>query len=281
MEENYIERILRITQKAGQTALDHIREVSWDLKGDGSVITKADMMISAMIREGLSDLLAGDEHLLIEEEDPDVLDYLNQDVFNRHSLIWSVDPIDGTRIYSNKISHYAVSIGLLKDLKPWMGAVYFPALKELFYCDGNESFFMTDPFTPNEKKSQIVSIDQNITSQSIFLCNDALFKNYAWDYQDCHILISGCAVVDLCWPAIGRVCGSIFKSNLWDFAGAWPIFRSAGLELRTLDSGAVLDHLDESIFMKEQNSWKLKEYCIVSSANNYSVLKNKISPLPK
>ena len=72
------------------------------------------------------------------------------------SLIWAVDPIDGTRLYANRMPLFGISIGLIKDLKPWLGAVYFPMLKELFYCDGTEAYFVQDAFGAQELKTRIV-----------------------------------------------------------------------------------------------------------------------------
>ena len=68
-----------------------------------------------------------------------------------------MDPIDGTRLYANRMPTFGISLGLLKDLKPWLGVVYFPVLKELFYCDGKEAYFVQNAFSPNQRRIKIIS----------------------------------------------------------------------------------------------------------------------------
>lgn len=66
------------------------------------------------------------------------------------------------------------------------------------------------------------------------------------------------------------------RSHLWDFAGSWPVLRSAGLELRSWKTGAVLDRIDTRVFSGSSLPWKLRDFYIVSSERNFSILKNKI-----
>ena len=272
----YWERIKKLTIEAGQTALRLINNNIPSIKGDHSVVTTADKAIAQLAHEQLADLLKTPDHILIEEEDPQMHTYLNQSLLEKTPYLWSIDPIDGTRLYANGIPYFAVSIGLLKNLRPWMGAVYFPRLNELFYCDGQKAFFVQHPFTASEQKMEIVPREEEITYKSIFLSNDKNFRDYSWDYRNCQILISGCASVDLCWPAIGRSCGATFKSCLWDFAGSWPIFEAAGLKLRAIQSGRVLEELHIDLVEGNDKPWRVKDYYILSSEKNFSVLKKKL-----
>ncbi|OGE78838.1 MAG: hypothetical protein A2751_01435 [Candidatus Doudnabacteria bacterium RIFCSPHIGHO2_01_FULL_46_14] len=47
-------------------------------------------------------------------------------------FVWALDPIDGTANYLQGISYCAISLGLLKNMKPVVGVVSAPALN-LFY----------------------------------------------------------------------------------------------------------------------------------------------------
>ncbi|MBF0533212.1 MAG: hypothetical protein HQL23_09010, partial [Candidatus Omnitrophica bacterium] len=188
--------------------------------------------------------------------------------------------IDGTRLYANRMPLFGISIGLIRDLKPWIGAVYFPALRELFLCDGEQSYFIRDPFTPQESRQRITTMDEVISPKSLFLMSDMFFHYYDWDLTKCRFLVTACATVNLCWPTIGRGCGSLDQSHLWDFAGAWPIARSAGMEFRDITTGQVMDHIDAGYFVKEKTPWKLKAYHILSSERNYPLLRQNIIPKP-
>ncbi len=278
MASIYLNSILNIVHEAGNIASRYMDQSAPTLKKDKSVLTKADRKISRLARRDLAKFLKLPNHILLDEEDPHIKDYLNTACLDKAEYIWSIDPVDGTRLYANKIPLYGVSLGLLRNKIPWLGAVYFPALKELFYCDGKYSYFVQDAFTARARTKRIKPTHQKIGSRSIFLCDDEFFKYFNWDYKDAQLMISSCAVVDLCWPAINRACGSIFCSHLWDLAGSWPIFHCAGLRLRSMKTGKVLDRLNIEVFQHPKKPWKVKEFYVLSSEENYNVLKRKITP---
>ncbi len=273
--EAYLKRMFEFVQKAGELSLVFRQESGASLKPDRTVVTKADKAISALCRQMLSDFI-DQGHMLIDEEDPQMPFYLNQDLLNKTQFIWSVDPIDGTRLYANQMPSFGISLGLLKDLKPWLGVVYFPVLNELFFSDGQYAYFVANAFTDHEARQLIVPIDQEINAQSLFFCNDTFFEKFNWADKDFHIMIHACAVVNLCWPAIGRGVGCFLKCHIWDIAGSWPIVKAAGMEFRSVKDGQVMDCLHEKFYDKDKKVWEMKEYYLISSKRNYDVIKNKI-----
>jgi myo-inositol-1(or 4)-monophosphatase len=275
--QNYFATMLAFVKDAGEIALDSIDQSSSEIKPDGSVLTVADKRISALAHERLAPFLKTGEHLLIEEEDPRKGDYLKEEVLTSKPFVWSVDPIDATRAYANRMPHFGVSIGLLRDLKPWLGVVYFPYLKELFTCDGEEAYFIRNAFSKDEVKTRIVPIDEVITDRSLFIATDWILSHFNWQSTDCRVMIFAAAVCEFCWPAIGRGCGSLSKVNLWDMAGAWPIFKRAGLEMRAFQSGQVLDHLSVDLFHTETSlAWRFKDFYLLSSERNFPILRSKL-----
>jgi len=273
----YLERMLSIVREAGDIALGLISKSDPGLKKDHSVITLADKAISRLARSKLSDFLQDPQHILIDEEDLTIVEYLDQKCLDRSVFIWALDPIDGTRLYANRMPLFGISIGLIKDLKPWLGVVYFPMLNELFYCDGAEAYFVQDAFGPKEHKTRIVPIDEELSARSLFFCNDTFFDKFYWNDKDFHIMIHACAVVNLCWPAIGRGMGCFLRCHLWDFAGSWPIIRRAGIDLRRISDGKVLDRLEADLFSRDPLSWHMKEYYLISSERNFQKILSKIS----
>ena len=269
----------RIAFMGGKVALELISSSNHCLKPDKSVLTKADMEISKLSHSVIYDLLKTSDHVLIDEENIESAEYFDQPHFEDTPFIWVIDPIDGTRAFSNRMPNFGISISLLKDLKPWLGVVYFPMLGELFYSDGKKSFFVQNAFTECEQTQLISPIDHQISSQSIFMCNDSFFEKFDWDSSDCQLMNPLCAVLSLCWPTIGRGCGAFFGAHIWDFAGSWPIFLSAGLDLRSYQTGNEITQLDIALFAREsKDPWKLKEYYILSSEQNFSLLRGKIIP---
>jgi len=272
----YLERMLSFVREAGGVALDLIGHSEPCFKKDNSVITLADHAISKLARARLSEFLQDTQHILVDEEDPGIVEYLDQDHLDKTSFIWALDPIDGTRLYANRMPLFGISIGLIKDLKPWLGVVYFPMLKELFYCDGTEAYFVQDAFGPREIKTMITPMDEELSARSIFFCNDTFFDKFYWNDKDFHIMIHACAVVNLCWPAIGRGIGCFLRCHLWDFAGSWPIIRQAGFEFRRISDGKILDRVEAGLFNREPVSWHLKEYYLISTERNFQQILSKI-----
>ena len=272
----YLQRMFDFARKAGSLALGYMADSDPGLKPDQTVITKADKEISKLCREMLGDFLSDPSHILIDEEDPAVSTYLDQNKLNQAKFVWAVDPIDGTRLYANRMPTFGISLGLMKDLKPWLGVVYFPVLKELFFCDGTNAYFVANAFGTDEKKQKIVPIDEHLGPQSIFFCNDTFFRKFNWGDRDFHIMIHACAVVNLCWPAIGRGAGCFLRSSIWDFAGSWPIMRAAGMDFRSVKDGKMIDQISADLFETGKKSWELREYYLISSPRNYEVIKSKI-----
>jgi len=282
MEEELLSLMKDMAREAGRIALGLIDDSDPTFKSDQSVLTKADMQISRHIRDKLKDLLSTPEHILIDEEDAASGKHFDQAALDKVPYVWVVDPIDGTRSFSNRMPLFGISLGVLKELKPWLGVVYFPLLNELFFSNGTDAYFVEGAFSDKEKATVIKPLDQTITQQAAFLSSDAFFKEFDWDFDFCQITMPSCAVIDLCWPAIGRGCGGFFKANLWDFAGSWPIFQAAGLQLRSLATGKPLERVDTSLFIGAGiKTWKLKEHYVLSSKRNLPLLKAKIRPRAK
>lgn len=281
MSEEFLACMKKIAFEGGKIALKLISKgtSSHFIKPDNSILTEADIKISELSHRVLGDLVKTTDHILIDEEDKENSKYIDESFLKKSPYIWVIDPIDGTRSYSNHMPHFGISIGLIKDLKPYLGLVYFPMLGDLFYSDSKQSFFVQNPFSENEKISKINPIDQKITSQSEFICCDSFFKAFEWNFSDCHIMSPNCAALSLCWPAVGRGCGAFFGSRIWDFAGSWPIFLSAKLSLRSYYTGNEITSLDVELFDKEgDNIWKLKDFYILSSKRNFPLLKKRITP---
>ncbi len=268
--------MLSIVRDGGRIALRMMDDCRPELKADASVVTRADMAVSTLAQERLKPFLKTGAHLLIDEETV-VRTGSPQDVLSRDvPYIWALDPIDGTRPYANRMPQYAVSLGLMKDHKPWLGAVYFPTMRELFYCDGTDAWFVSNPFGFGARRVRITGVDETISSRSVFIATDEVVEKFAWRSQDCRLMIFASAVSEFCWPSIGRGCGSLSRVYVWDLAGSWPVVGRAGLTFRSIKTGLPLERLEPAMF---DASWRLKEHYILSSERNFPLLRDKLKVL--
>ncbi|MEK7432117.1 MAG: inositol monophosphatase family protein [Cyanobacteriota bacterium] len=124
-------------------------EVSY--KTDDTPVTIADKETNNFLREKLLALLPNSGWL--SEEDTDDKKRLDCE------YVWVVDPLDGTKEFTNKIPEMAISIGLVKDNKSILGAIMNPITKEGGICSIWEEnvFWGFDENEEHSKNSIIVS----------------------------------------------------------------------------------------------------------------------------
>lgn len=116
-----------VARRAGRKALEMFRDrdrLVIESKGLQDMVSAADREVELMIRAQVHAAFP-DDGFLGEEgggERPDA----------RH--VWVIDPIDGTACFVNGMHAWCLSIGVLCDGKPVIGAVYDPNSDELFHA---------------------------------------------------------------------------------------------------------------------------------------------------
>jgi myo-inositol-1(or 4)-monophosphatase len=110
---------------AGEIALGFARTGAkqWR-KDDKSVVTEADLAVDAFLQDALGRLLP--EAGWLSEEIADTPERLAR------RRVWVVDPIDGTRAFVEGIPTWCISVALVEDGRPLLGAVYNPSTGECF-----------------------------------------------------------------------------------------------------------------------------------------------------
>ena len=122
-------RLVSIAEEAGRVALAYFRPgqrtragIEW--KGDGSPVTEADFAVNALLEREMRALRPGAAWLSEESaDDPSRL---------VAAEVWIVDPIDGTRGFSEGDANWAVAIALTVAGRPVCGVVHAPALGETY-----------------------------------------------------------------------------------------------------------------------------------------------------
>jgi 3'(2'), 5'-bisphosphate nucleotidase len=122
----------RIAVAAGQPVLDLFRTgTSVRTKSDASPVTEADLAAEKVILRELRILLP--EVPVISEEQTETHQLVPDEPFVL------VDPLDGTREFIAKREEFTINIAVIAKGQPIAGAVYAPALGQLWYS-GAESF---------------------------------------------------------------------------------------------------------------------------------------------
>jgi 3'(2'), 5'-bisphosphate nucleotidase len=94
-------------------------------KADRSVVTEADHAAEAIILAGLRAALPG--CLVVAEEEA-----AGGKISHPTAEFWLVDPLDGTREFTDGGSDFAVNIGLVRGGQPVLGVVGVPATGDIF-----------------------------------------------------------------------------------------------------------------------------------------------------
>ncbi len=119
------ELLAGVVRDAGALALNLFRTElkSW-IKGKSSPVSEADIAVNDLIETRLRSATPG--YGWLSEESADDPSRLGK------SMTWIVDPIDGTRAYLARQDDWSVSIALVADGFPVLGAVFAPASDEFF-----------------------------------------------------------------------------------------------------------------------------------------------------
>ncbi len=217
------ESIIRRAGEIMRSVPDEVRNNPAYKEGSANFVTAYDVKVQEFLKAELSVLFPG-ARFLAEE-----------DGASRASLgagyTFIIDPIDGTTNFMCGYNTSAVSVGLLLDGRPVMGAVYDPYRDEYFLgvagkgatCNGRPIRVSTRPMA-----RAIVAIG-SCPYQKAFLLpttmamTSDLFAAFA-DFRR-----SGSAALDICHVASGRVdayCEPLLAP--WDFAAGSLILAEAG-----------------------------------------------------
>jgi myo-inositol-1(or 4)-monophosphatase len=120
--------LLRQTvREAGELALSLFRtELKNWTKGSSSPVSEADIAVNDLLASRLR--AATPDYGWLSEESADDESRLGK------SLVWIVDPIDGTRGYLAGREDWCVSAALVEDASPVLAAVFAPATDEFFFA---------------------------------------------------------------------------------------------------------------------------------------------------
>ena len=210
--------------EAGADVLKHFFNGEFKIsnkEGLNNLVTEADhaaeKAIFEVIRESFPD------HYLLSEEAGEIV--------QESSYKWIIDPIDGTVNFANGIPICCVSVGLEKEGKMILGAVYNPIIGEFFFAE----------------KGYGATLNQNNLSVSLKteVSNSCLATGFPYTYLDeangplqvferlirkgIPVRRLGSAAMDLCWVAAGRFDGFYeHKLNAWDSAAGYLIVEEAG-----------------------------------------------------
>jgi myo-inositol-1(or 4)-monophosphatase len=219
----------RAVTAAGALALEHFRAgpSHWH-KGPGQVVTQADLAIDGL----LHDILIGarPEDGWLSEERADDGSRL------RRRRVWIVDPIDGTRAFADGEPEFAISIALVVEGEPVLGAVLNPATEEHFEAQREGGARLNG--------ARLRISDRRELAGARLLSSRTEMKRRDWPklIPEVQFTTMGSLAYKLALVAAGRFDGlvSLRASHDWDLAAAVLLIGEAGGRISEAGGGPVV-----------------------------------------
>jgi myo-inositol-1(or 4)-monophosphatase len=200
----------------------------------GDLVTEADKKAESIILEILARHCP--DHAILAEESG----YLGDQTANPY--LWAIDPLDGTTNYAHGYPIACVSVGLMIEGIPQVGAIYNPFRQELFRgAKGLEATLNRRPI----RVSQTATLEKSLlVSGFAYDRRETLDNNYA---EFCHLTHltqgvrrSGSAALDLADVACGRLEGYWERGiKAWDIVAGVVILEEAGGRITSYDNNAL------------------------------------------
>lgn len=207
-----------------------------EVKADGSLVTEADLSMQARIAEALKALCP--EYPMVGEETPE--DMQRSIFFAADATFWCLDPLDGTTNFACGVPFFSVSLALIRQGQPVLGAVYDPVRDELFFAERGKGAWLngralTPPQHPLPLKHGIGVVDFKRLDRALAM-RLATQPPYASQRS------FGSVALDWCWLAASRAHVYLHgKQKIWDYAAGTLILAEAGGRSATLEGEPVFD----------------------------------------
>ncbi len=121
-----LDLLLSCLRHAGKIAMGfHGKAKAWN-KPDGTVLTEADLAVNDYLKATIQ--AARPEDGWLSEETADTEHRLSK------SRLWIVDPIDGTRAFSDGLRFWGIGIALVEDAAPILSGIYCPVDDVMYHA---------------------------------------------------------------------------------------------------------------------------------------------------
>lgn len=235
--------VLNIVEEAGVLLLKYFRHDNQHFAKDketisNNFVTEADLASEEYLVKKIKALRPNDKFVAEEGTGSETE---NEDV-KPGTLIWHIDPLDGTVNFSRGIEFFSVSVAAVDALtgETVLAIVHAPALKRIFFSYEDFSYVQEDNgdidmiHTKRYTTAHLLALgfayeneERGLLARSI----PSLLENFG------DMRYYGACSLNLCFLAEGRVDAYIETSvKTWDYLAAEMIAKNAGILFETTDN---------------------------------------------
>jgi myo-inositol-1(or 4)-monophosphatase len=206
---------------AAQEILPRYRSVVATHKDDGSLVTEADFAAQdALVRR-----LRAVEPVPVIGEEMTALE--QHGIFERGGRFWCVDPLDGTKNFSEGVPFFAISVALMEGARPVFGVVHDPIADEAFFAvRGAGAWHDHKPLALPASGPRLAEAVAEVS-----LRRDTRTLRHALKHRKPYArrLTSGSAALSWCHLAAARIDVMLSGGQkMWDYAAGALILEEAG-----------------------------------------------------
>lgn len=221
--QNLKEKVESVLIEAGELISTSIMNRDMiEEKGFANYVTEVDYKVQELLTAKLMKIIP-DSNIIGEES--------KHNVYNIEKNTWIIDPVDGTTNLMYGYKHSAISVGLYKENAPYMGFIYNPYLKEMFFAEVGKGAFLNDLPIKVTKNSVVEECLAAFGTNPYDRSNvEKTFDIVTTLFKKCRdVRRSGSAALDIAYVACGRT-DLFFEMTLqpWDYAAGFVILSEAG-----------------------------------------------------
>ena len=218
------ETLINATEAAAQVLKHYFSSKNLQIsnkEGINNLVTEADHASDKAIIDTIREVFP--DHFILSEETG------SSETSSEYK--WIIDPIDGTVNYAHGIPICCVSIGVEKEGKMIMGAVYNPFMSEFYFAEKGKGATLNGNIIKVSDETEVIKscLVTGFPYTYLDMPNGPLECFERFIRKGIPVRRLGSAAMDLCWVAAGRFDGFYeHKLNAWDSAAGFLIVEEAG-----------------------------------------------------
>jgi len=258
-----LDQLLKLSIKSALKAGEKVMEIyessdfEIEIKQDLSPITKADKISNEIILKHLEQ-----SKIPILSEESKMISFAER---KNWSMLWIVDPIDGTKEFIKRNGDFTINIALIENQIPILGVIYIPVTKELYFGSKSIGSFKTKIDNSDSDLTEIIRNAKKLPLQNqkksfTFVASQTHNSKETIDFINlnsknldaCEIIYRGSSL-KLCLIAEGaaNVYPRLSPTMEWDIAAGHAICLYAGFDVIDYESHKTLKYNKENLL----NNW--------------------------
>ncbi len=155
--------------KAGRIALNWFqsRGLAVTTKRDGSPVTEADYVVERFLRSEIIAAFPGDA--ILGEEEGTI-----GAVAGEADRCWVIDPIDGTKAFTQGVPLFATLLALVDDLGPALGVICLPALNECVWAARGDGTYWSRDISRVSDTAEACGVSSRNSLTGAYVCTSGL-----------------------------------------------------------------------------------------------------------